>query len=58
MKPGDVCVQRGTMHAWRKTSPTEWARMMYVLQPTLPLQVAGQELAEDYGNMSGVRSST
>ena len=30
MKVGDVAVQRGTMHAWRNTSSTEWGRMIYV----------------------------
>jgi len=58
MKTGDICVQRGTMHAWRNTSPTEWARMMYVLQPSLPLTVDGQELKEDYGSMEGVKASS
>jgi len=58
MKPRDICVQRGTMHAWRNTSKTEWARMLYVLQPSLPVSVAGTELVEDYGNMAGVPSSS
>jgi len=58
MKPGDICVQRGTMHAWRNTSKTEWARMLYVLQPSLPVSVGGTELVEDYGNMAGVPSSS
>ena len=29
---GDVVVQRGTNHAWRNPSKTNWARMIYVLQ--------------------------
>jgi quercetin dioxygenase-like cupin family protein len=57
MKRGDVAIQRGTNHAWRNTSKTEWARMMYVLQPSQPLNVAGQKLGEDYGGMKGVRKS-
>ncbi len=28
---GDVVVQRATMHLWRNPSPTEWARMVFVL---------------------------
>ncbi|KAF2152845.1 hypothetical protein K461DRAFT_293165 [Myriangium duriaei CBS 260.36] len=58
MKQGDVCIQRGTMHAWRNTSKTEWARMMYVLQPCRPIEHDGKSLEEDYGNMPGVRASS
>ncbi len=57
MKRGDICVQRATMHAWRNRSETEWARMLYVLQPVKPAVVAGQELREDYGGMVGVKHS-
>jgi hypothetical protein len=31
MKPGDVAVQRATMHAWRNPSETQAARMIFVL---------------------------
>ncbi|POS87331.1 hypothetical protein EPUL_002359 [Erysiphe pulchra] len=31
LKRGDSCIQRATMHAWRNTSDTEWARMVFVL---------------------------
>lgn len=58
MKVGDICVQRGTMHAWRNSSQTEWARMLYVLQPCQPVIVNGQELKEDYGDMVGVPKSS
>lgn len=58
MKVGDICVQRGTMHAWKNTSQTEWARMLYVLQPCEPLIVNGKELKEDYGDMVGVPKSS
>ena len=58
LRRGDICIQRATMHAWRNTSQTEWARMLYMLQPVQPLQAAGQELKEDYGGMHGVKSST
>jgi quercetin dioxygenase-like cupin family protein len=58
MKQGDVCVQRGTMHAWWNVSQTQWARMLFVLQPSLPVKVDGEELTEDYGAMEGVRAST
>lgn len=46
LKKGDVAVQRGTMHAWRNPSQTEWARMMFVLLDCQPLQVGGESLRE------------
>lgn len=59
MGRGDVAIQRGTMHAWRNNSPTEWGRMMYVLQECNPVVVEGTELVEDYGEgMDGVPKST
>jgi quercetin dioxygenase-like cupin family protein len=58
MKVGDVAVQRGTNHAWRNTSKTEWARMMYVLQPSLPISINGKPLDEDLGDMEGVPNSS
>lgn len=59
MKRGDVAIQRGTMHQWKNGSETEWARMMYVLQESRPLEVNGKVLAEDYGvGMEGVPSSS
>jgi quercetin dioxygenase-like cupin family protein len=57
LKRGDVCVQRATMHAWRNTSDTEWARMLYVLLPSTAPKVGQKELGEDYGNMKGVKAS-
>ncbi|KAL1891087.1 hypothetical protein Sste5346_007913 [Sporothrix stenoceras] len=53
LKRGDVCVQRGTMHAWRNCSETEWGRMLYVLQPCASFGIAGKEVAEDYGTLKG-----
>ena len=57
MKRGDVAIQRGTNHEWRNASSTDWARMMYVLQESRPIAIGGKELGEDYGGMTGVRSS-
>lgn len=57
LRRGDICVQRATMHAWRNRSATEWARMLYVLQPVQPHTVAGQAVEEDYGGMHGVKPS-
>ncbi|CAI6303887.1 unnamed protein product [Periconia digitata] len=57
MKRGDIAVQRGTMHAWRNNSSTEWSRIVFVLQPCQPVVLAGQELKEDYADMQGVKAS-
>ena len=58
MKRGDVAIQRGTNHAWRNTSSTQWTRMMYVLQESKPVQLGEKALGEDYGEgMDGVPSS-
>lgn len=58
MGPGDQCIQRGTMHAWRNVSDTKWARMLYVLQPSQPILVGGQKLGEDLADMKGVPASS
>ncbi|KAL4876675.1 hypothetical protein BJY04DRAFT_222851 [Aspergillus karnatakaensis] len=51
MNRGDVAVQRGTMHAWRNTSDTEWARMLYVLLPAEGVNAGGRELGEELDGM-------
>lgn len=53
MHRGDVAVQRGTMHAWRNASTTEWARMFFVLQDCQEVVLNGQSLGEDLGIASG-----
>ncbi|KAJ6124540.1 hypothetical protein N7471_011857 [Penicillium samsonianum] len=53
MNRGDVAVQRATMHGWRNTSETEWARLLFVLQDCKKLTVAGKELGEDLGIGAG-----
>ncbi|OBT83775.1 hypothetical protein VE02_07460 [Pseudogymnoascus sp. 03VT05] len=49
LRRGDVAVQRGTMHAWRNRSSTEWARMLFVLQDCEPVVVGGVRLREELG---------
>lgn len=41
LKVGDVVIQRGTLHAWRNASETEWARVVFFLIGAEPVQVAG-----------------
>ena len=43
LSPGDVVVQRGTMHAWINRGATP-ARMVFVLLDAKPATVAGQPL--------------
>ena len=54
LRRGDIAIQRGTNHAWRNTSTTQWARMLYVLQESEEFKVAGKTLGEDYGEGVGV----
>ncbi|KEF57340.1 uncharacterized protein A1O9_05257 [Exophiala aquamarina CBS 119918] len=48
---GDVAVQRATMHAWRNPSKTEWARLLFVLQDSKPLEICGRRFKEDLGTL-------
>ncbi|KAF2853334.1 hypothetical protein T440DRAFT_466310 [Plenodomus tracheiphilus IPT5] len=57
MKRGDVAVQRGTMHQWINHNEHVWARMLFVLQESKPLQLAGMTVGEELAGMPGVRSS-
>ncbi|KAH7133860.1 hypothetical protein EDB81DRAFT_805217 [Dactylonectria macrodidyma] len=58
MHRGDVAVQRGTMHAWRNPSTTEWARMIFVLQDCQSIKIGGQTFKEDLGRgVEGLPSS-
>jgi hypothetical protein len=49
-----VAVQRGTMHAWKNASTTEWARMIFVLQDSTPIRVGDQILGEDLSHAKDV----
>lgn len=57
MKKGDIAVQRGTNHAWRNPSKTEWARMFFVLQDSKPVLVGGKKLKEELGQGSNIPKS-
>jgi hypothetical protein len=46
MKPGDICVQRGTMHAWVPTGgPCTFA---FILIDADPVEMAGKKLTTHY----------
>ncbi|KAK3337613.1 hypothetical protein B0T19DRAFT_472487 [Cercophora scortea] len=46
LRVGDTLVQRGTLHAWRNPSATEWARVVFFLLGAPPVRVGGEEKAE------------
>ncbi|RAK75029.1 cupin domain-containing protein [Aspergillus fijiensis CBS 313.89] len=52
MKRGDVSVNRATIHTWRNLSPTEPARMLYVLLPIKPLYLDGKLVEQDMGRLA------
>jgi len=53
MKPGDVCVQRGTMHGW--TNPTDKpARMYFILTAAEPVTINGKSLDDANHHDKGV----
>lgn len=45
LKPGDLVVQRATMHAWRNPSSVKWARMVAVMSESKPVVAGGETLA-------------
>lgn len=51
MKRGDVCVQRGTFHAWSNKTE-EWARLCFVLLEAKPVVVDGKEMGESLGDLT------
>lgn len=44
--PGDIIVQRGTIHRWRNPSATETSRIVFVLIEASAARVGGAELPE------------
>ncbi len=44
--PGDIVIQRGTMHLWRNPSDTETCRIIFVLTEATAVEVDGKPLPE------------
>lgn len=44
--PGDIIVQRGTMHLWRNPSATETCRIVFVLIEAKPVLIGGKPLED------------
>ncbi|OHW93663.1 cupin-type protein [Colletotrichum incanum] len=56
LKPGDVEIQRGTMHQWLNMTDS-WARMVFVLIDASEVEVGNRKLGKDLGGMVGVPAS-
>jgi mannose-6-phosphate isomerase-like protein (cupin superfamily) len=54
LERGDMVVQRGTMHAWRNPSETDWVRFFAVVQPIEQIEIHGQKLDIEYRSMPDV----
>ncbi|KAF2796756.1 hypothetical protein K505DRAFT_347726 [Melanomma pulvis-pyrius CBS 109.77] len=46
--PGDHIIQRGTMHRWLNASKTDPARLIAVILPCQPFELAGQSIEETH----------
>lgn len=44
VEPGGVIIQRGTIHSWHNPSPSETARVVFVLLDALPATANGESL--------------
>jgi quercetin dioxygenase-like cupin family protein len=44
--PGDIVIQRGTMHLWRNPSQTQVCRIVFVLTEATAVMIDGQPLEE------------
>jgi quercetin dioxygenase-like cupin family protein len=57
LRPGDVCIQRGTLHQWRNNT-SMWNRMLFVLMDAKPLDIGGKLLTGEsgYEGVKGVGS--
>ncbi|KAH8111895.1 RmlC-like cupin domain-containing protein [Phellopilus nigrolimitatus] len=47
LKPGDVVVQRGTIHGWINEG-TEWTRMYFIMFPSQKVKVGEKELDTEF----------
>jgi hypothetical protein len=51
--PGDMSVNRATMHSWKNCSETKSGRMLFVLLDCKPFSVNGKPIEEDLGDLTG-----
>ncbi|KAG2003849.1 hypothetical protein GB937_009341 [Aspergillus fischeri] len=48
IKPGDLTIQRSTLHKWRNPSKTQWSRMVGVMSECQPVVTKNKTLGEDF----------
>lgn len=48
LRPGDLTIQRSTMHSWRNPSTTKWTRMLGVMSESQPVVVGNQTLGASF----------
>lgn len=48
IKPGDLTIQRSTLHAWRNKSKTKWSRMIGIMAECQPVQVGEKKLGAEF----------
>lgn len=58
LHPGDIVVQRGTMHLWRNPSATEVCRIVFVLTEATSVEIDGQPLADLHPEDAAKSAST
>ncbi|PAV22879.1 Cupin -type [Pyrrhoderma noxium] len=47
LHPGDVIVQRGTIHAW-KNEGTEWTKVYFIVFPSQKVKIGDKELETEF----------
>ncbi|KAJ7649541.1 hypothetical protein DFH06DRAFT_1331904 [Mycena polygramma] len=45
---GDTVVQRGTIHAWKNESTTDWARIFFITLGAKPVEIDGVKLEQEW----------
>ncbi|PWY90248.1 hypothetical protein BO70DRAFT_359227 [Aspergillus heteromorphus CBS 117.55] len=48
LRPGDLVVQRATLHKWRNLSSTQWSRMIGIVSACQPVETPSGPLGETF----------
>jgi quercetin dioxygenase-like cupin family protein len=48
VRPGDLTIQRSTLHAWCNTSPDKWSRMIGIMAECRPVEAGGKVLGPEF----------
>ncbi|KAF8632627.1 hypothetical protein AX15_001828 [Amanita polypyramis BW_CC] len=57
LMPGDIVVQKGTMHAWKNPSSSVWSRLVSVLVAADPAVANGKTLTPHFIPLESSKSS-